>query len=347
MNREEFSDLLKRYLDNTCTEQEKETINFWYYHFDLKQGADSKEIAEPVMQELIWQQVQSKINTKNKKAGQANKHHFWRNRFLQLAIAASVIIIGGLLYYQINTHNISASLAMLEGTMGSEVNNTGKVKTVFLQDGSQIDMQPGCSIQYPKPFHKDKREVQLEGEAYFNVTKNADKPFIVYAGDVATKVVGTSFIIRSGNKNVRNVEVSVVTGKVIVEKNGSANENPGAVVNNGVILTPNQKVVYYPKDDHFVTGLVDIPLVIKGPNQADKLHLFNFEETPLHEVLEKFQLAYGLKFELINENISGCPVTADLSDQPLYTKLDIISASLNARYELKGTSIVLSGGRCD
>lgn len=345
MNREEFSDLLKRYLDNTCTEQEKETVDFWYYQFDLKQGADSSAMASEKMQELIWQQVQNKLNNKSKVV--SHKNHFWRNRFVQFAAAASLIIIGGLAYYQVKFKQIPDGLAMSGEAMYSQVNNTAKVKSIYLQDGSLIDLQPGSSIRYPKPFHKNKREVQLDGEAYFNVTKNTEKPFIVYAGDVATKVVGTSFIIRSGNKSLRDVEVSVITGKVIVEKNESSNEKSVGVVNNGVILTPNQKVVYYQKDDHFVTGLVDNPVVLKGVSQVNKAGLFKFEETPLHQVLEKLQLAYGLKFELINENISGCPITADLSDQPLYTKLDIISASLKARYELKGTSIVLSGGGCD
>ncbi|WP_170982960.1 FecR family protein [Dyadobacter frigoris] len=347
MNREELSDLLKRYLDSTCTEEEKKTIDFWYNHFDLKEGSDTERTAQPQMQEFIWQQVRDKINSKNKSEEKANEGNFRRNRFLQFAMAASVIIIGGLAYYHTKINNIPASLAMLDRTSCREVNNSAKVKTVYLEDGSRVDMQPGCSIHYPKPFRRDKREVHLEGEAYFNVTKNVEKPFVVYAGDIATKVVGTSFIIRSGKKNFRDVEVSVITGKVIVEKNESAKEKSGNAVNNGVILTPNQKVVYYHADNHFVTGLVDMPVVIKAPEELNKLRLFRFEETPLHEVLEKLQYAYGLKFELINENISNCPVTADLSDQSLYTKLDIISASLNAHYELKGTSIVLSGGRCD
>lgn len=347
MNREEFSDLLKRYLDGTCNEKERETIDFWYNHFDVKRGPDTEKIPESQMQEFIWQQVQDKLSNKNKIAGPIHQVSFWRNRFVQLAVAASVILIGGLAYYQTQKNNISAGLAILDGSTHAEINSSAKVRTVFLEDGSRIDMEPGCTIRYPKPFHKDKREVQLEGEAYFNVTKNVNKPFIVYAGDVATKVVGTSFIIRSVNKNLRDVEVSVITGKVIVEKNESLKETAGSAVNNGVILTPNQKVVYYHEDDHFVTGLVDMPVVIKGQTELKKLQLFRFEETPLHEVLEKLQYAYGLKFELINENISNCPVTADLSDQPLYNMLDIISASLNARYELKGTSIVLSGGRCD
>lgn len=347
MNREEFSDLLKRYLDKTCSEEEKETIDFWYSHFNVKKETDKEGMAEPHMQEFIWQKIQHKINDQNRNSGQEHIGNIWRNRFLRMAIAASVIIIGGLVYYQTKTNNRASSLAMSDGAMDIVVNNSVKTKTVFLEDGSQVNMQTGARIHFPKPFRKDKREVQLEGEAYFNVTKNANKPFIVYAGEVATKVVGTSFIIRSANKDLQDVEVSVITGKVIVEKNESNNEKSATGINNGVILTPNQKVVYYHQDNHFVTGLVDTPVVIKGHGESKKHFLFRFDGTPLHQVLETLQSAYGLKFELINENISNCPVTADLSDQPLYTKLDIISASLNARYELKGTSIVLSGGGCD
>ncbi len=60
----------------------------------------------------------------------------------------------------------------------------------------------------------------------------------------------------------------------------------------------------------------------------------------------KLEIAYGLDILVANEEVANCPITADLTTQPLYTKLNIICAALRASYEVKGTNILLTGGNC-
>ncbi len=144
---------------------------------------------------------------------------------------------------------------------------------------------PGSVLDYPVPFAGKRRTIHLTGSAFFEVTKDAKRPFLVYSGDIVTKVVGTSFSIRSGDNDL---EVAVVTGKVVVEKVRTETSESRRAGNEGVVLTPNQKVTYFSRNKYFVTGLVETPLIIaKSSLEKAKTVEFVFEETPLSDVLQE------------------------------------------------------------
>ncbi|MFD1141073.1 FecR family protein [Larkinella insperata] len=342
---EDLPDLLKRYLEGRCTDEERAAIDAWYSHAgEQLPPIDKSRRAE--RQELVWRQIQEQITREN--YPEPKHRSLWKNPFLRLAVAASLLLISGWVSYQLLRTDQSFENPIVQAGNIREVVNAGVTnKTVKLEDGSRITLHPGSRINYPHPFRPGIREVHLEGDAFFEVAKNKKKPFVVYTGEVATKVVGTSFLIRSDQQNPQDVVVSVMTGKVIVEHRERTPETRLPNSTNGVVLTPNQQVTYYHANKHFVTSLVVKPIAIKPQVELVKQRLFRFDGTPLREVLERMQAAYGLKFELINDGITNCPVTADLTEQPFFVKLDIIAESLNARYEVKGTSIVLSGGSCE
>ncbi|GAB3252516.1 hypothetical protein GCM10027347_11640 [Larkinella harenae] len=350
IRREDLPLLLKRYLEGTCSDEERQAIDAWYNQTGVQRPLESGKYSQAELQTLIWQQIQEQINGKaNPQPGWARPSiGLWRSWYFQLALAASLLLIGGLVYIRVFSRD-ELRVGPLAATTGlrEEINTGSTTKTVLLDDGSRITLHPGSRVQFPQPFSTDVREVHLNGVAFFDVTKDAHKPFIVYTGEIATKVVGTSFLVRSDQQDSRDVVVSVMTGKVIVERREPVKAISREGLNNGVVLNPNQQVTYYHSNNHFVTSLVAKPITIKPQADLARQRLFRFSGTPLREVLEKLQSAYGLKFELINEAINNCPVTADLTDQPFFVKLDIIAESLNARYEVKGTSIVLSGGNCE
>ena len=106
---------------------------------------------------------------------------------------------------------------------------------------------------------------------------------------------------------------------------------------------------YYSKNRYFVTGLVENPQPITLPMVATATpeDAFQFESVPLAQVLSRIEATYGVKIVLTNQAMETCPVTADLSQESLYSKMDILCAALRATFEVKGTSLVLSGGNCD
>jgi len=146
---------------------------------------------------------------------------------------------------------------------------------------------------------------------------------------VVTKVIGTSFKINSKSAK-KNVEVEVLSGKVSVYNKDIQKQKKKT--NNGVVLTPNQKVTYHAENKQFVTAVVDEPVLIETDRKdtAPQAKLdFIYDETPIELVLAQLEENYGLKIEVVeNERFSNCPLTANLSKQSLYNKLEMICTSL-------------------
>jgi ferric-dicitrate binding protein FerR (iron transport regulator) len=205
-----------------------------------------------------------------------------------------------------------------------------------------VKLEARSSLKFPTHFDADKRIVYLTGDAFFSVQKMPLRPFFVHAGNVVTKVLGTSFFIRT-EPDTREVRVEVVTGRVAVYQQSKDKQT----TSNGVVLNPNQAVTYFDEQKHFVTGLVEKPAILTERPPETKELSFVFDDTPLSEVLGRLEQAYGIDIEVENEQQNNCPLTADLTNQPLYTQLDIICAALKAKYEIQGVTILVSGKGCN
>jgi ferric-dicitrate binding protein FerR (iron transport regulator) len=205
-----------------------------------------------------------------------------------------------------------------------------------------VTLEPGSRLYYAASFAGNKREVELIGKAFFQVERMPAKPFYVYTGKVVTQVLGTSFRVSTQGAGDQ-VDVEVVTGRVSVyERLGKAQ----ARVNNGVILAPNHKATYFAQNQHFITGLVDAPALLATESAKDTVARFVYDDTPIRDVVKQLETAYGINIALEDNQLSECPITADISNKPLYSQLDIICAALQATYAVQGTTILISGKGC-
>ncbi len=228
----------------------------------------------------------------------------------------------------------------------TEENNTNTNKKIKLEDGTVVLLSPKSSFYYPLHFANAKREVALRGTAFFEVSKNPEKPFFVYANNVVTKVLGTSFTIKT-NPNTKEVSVSVHTGRVQVFEKNSASQsafNDKVLTSNGVIITANQEAIYSNKNNDFQTTLVPVPLPIASVKA--KIKGFDFDRTSLPDVIALIQQAYGVEIVLENENFNKCIFSGELNEENLFEKLDIICTAINASYEVSGTKVLIKGKGC-
>ena len=349
MHRKAFRQLLKRYLDNSCTDEERRIIDQWYELLDNEQAPLSNEEVTEV-EKRLWHKIQS-VTTNESSAAIPFKNH--KNNWWKYAVAASfigvVVLVGSLVFKNKNKSSDTPSLVIAKVNQGfsEEINNSGNIKKIQLEDGSFVSIYPGSKLAFPKHFAPDKREVYLEGEALFTVSKNPNRPFFVYNNQIVTQVLGTSFTVQ--NKNGK-IEVAVKTGRVAVYENGEQiNLNEVEQKSNGVIITPNQKVTYYQQERHFVTSIVDQP--VPAPTETTQpviANHFNYNETPLYKVLEDLEDTYKLEIVLENEKIKNCLFTGDLSNQNMFNKLESICVAFSSSYEIKGTRILLKSGKdCD
>lgn len=247
---------------------------------------------------------------------------------------------------------------VFKGTEVNRIEIIDRPQLLTLADGTIVRLSPGATLTYPIPFKEDKREVYLNGEAFFDVISNSSRPFYVYSGNLVTHVLGTSFIVKADKANSK-IEVQVITGRVEVVENTEAKQSmkSDSKSSTGVILTPNQKVVYSAYDSNFETGLVVDPKIVQVPhnNPIEKKEntalieedIFVFSAIPLSVIIPELRAAYNIEIEVENSSILNCHFSGDLSKMNLYRKLDIICKSLNYSYEIKGTKILIRGSGCN
>jgi transmembrane sensor len=344
MRKKHFHKLLSRHRQGECSEQEKRLVEQWFTLIDGDKPYHADEELERI-ENHMWQAIQSRQNVAPTfQKSQSSLFVWWR-------WAAAAVLIGlvwGGYQWQKPDEVFQPSAAIYEAKgLLKQTNTTQQPQNITLDDGTQISLQPGASIEFPKRFEGPKREVFLTGKALFKVKRNSQQPFFVYTGDVVTKVLGTSFWINALKDN-RSVEVVVLTGKVSVFQRDTRSDYVSEKVKSGVILTPNQKVFYTHDSQAFVTSLVENPVLIlpEIPNKVQEEVSFIFDDAPLAEVMAKLEDAYGIEFILENDRLKNCLFTADITTQPLFTKLDLLCASLNASYEVRGTKILVSGNGC-
>ena len=167
---------------------------------------------------------------------------------------------------------------------------------------------------------------------------------MVYSGDIITKVLGTRFSIYATEPN-KPIEVVVQTGKVTVYRSNTTQASINSE-SNGVILTPNQKVTYFPDNHQFTTSVTDNPQPLHSVAPEKASTYLVFDETPLRDVLHRLEETYGTEIELERESLANCPFTGDLTQQNLYTKLDLLCGTINGSYEIRGTKILITGKGC-
>jgi transmembrane sensor len=112
----------------------------------------------------------------------------------------------------------------------------GTRTSLLLPDGTRVSLNSNSKLRYNKDFNSRNREVVLEGEAYFEVTRNAQLPFIVHAATLDIQVLGTSFTVKSYPQDA-TVEATLLKGAIEVRRKGSLNTAQ-------VILKPNEKLVF-------------------------------------------------------------------------------------------------------
>lgn len=343
MNHKAFRQLLKRYLDNSCTEDERKIIDQWYELLD-NGNVDLSDREMNEVESRLWNKLQSDARAKmTVPIARTQKSFSWK-----YAIAASLVglaLLSSILWFQSSGKTQAAdTLIAAKVTVGFlEQANTGNTpKIVQLEDGSSVTLHPGSKLAFPKHFAAGKREVYLEGEAFFNVSKNRNRPFFVYSNNIVTQVLGTSFDIRGKNGQV---EVAVKTGRVAVYENKEQiTLDEVQQKSNGVIITPNQKVTYYQQERHFITSIVDRPIPVPKESKNAEAH-FVYNEAPLYKVLNDLENTYELEIVLENDKIRNCLFTGDLTDQNLFNKLEGICLVFNATYEIKGTKILLKAAK--
>ncbi|MFI5130906.1 MAG: FecR family protein [Chitinophagales bacterium] len=273
----------------------------------------------------------------------------YNNKKWWYAAAAVFIVFAGTVSYFLLSNSsahekfdyasITPSKRLIEN-----VNTSDKPVRLRLPDESIVELSSNSRIAYANDFDSaDTRDVYLLGEAFFIVTKNPSRPFRVFANEIVTKVLGTSFRVRSFEKD-SSIQVVVKTGKVSVYSQAAFKESAAPYHLGGIILSPNQQLVYQKSKQKFQKVLLDNPLMIV-PQIADKNLLY--VDVPLEKVFDQLSRNFGITVVFDSELLKKCTITADLRNVPFYEKLELICKAIEAHYEIIDGQVVIQTNGCE
>jgi ferric-dicitrate binding protein FerR (iron transport regulator) len=350
-SKEDARELLKRYRLGQCTAKELEIIDRWYHSFDSN-SVNEADLAEGGrLDDLKAQMFESITGTiadmseGRRLTGQMapipTRQVFFN--FTTISRVAAVLLVGvsaGIFIYTqlprlLSGRGVAPKTSGAE-TTASKIAEVATPSTVYLSDGTVVWLKEGSKLHYPETFKGNLREVRLAGEAFFDVAKDPERPFVIHAPNFTTRVLGTSFNIKAyRNDDVQ--EVVVVTGRVVVSLS-----NPPSGEEKQLVLHPNEKARYTKKDNSLIESTA--PESAKHI-AADKRKLA-FDETRLEDIVNVLNTTYGVSISLSTDRMKECVVTADLTDEHLEVDLAVLSKAVNATYTIQGKDIMLIGNGC-
>ncbi|UUF12517.1 MULTISPECIES: FecR family protein [Flavobacterium] len=298
--------------------------------------------------ESTWGKIEE-IENRNKSI-KTNKSRYLKKYWLT-GIAAALFfafLSVGFFKNQFRTSHTSVTYKELvnnnEGLV-EQTNNSNKPQVITLSDGSSVLLQPNSKLSYPKIFTGNERKVYLSGEGFFEISKNPQKPFFVYANEIITKVVGTSFRVRA-YLDQPEIEVLVRTGKVRVSSNELAANSKQMTE---VVLLPNEALRFLRSDLSFdkITNITEDKTLARSVGNIEQLS-FEFTDIPVDQILKTIEQAYQVDIDFPKDKLKNCHLTTSLSDQPLSEKLKIICKSIgnDASFEMNGNQIIITSEGC-
>jgi ferric-dicitrate binding protein FerR (iron transport regulator) len=197
----------------------------------------------------------------------------------------------------------------------------GSKTVVQLSDGSEVQLNYGSKIKYPHFFSNDIREITLIGEGFFKVAHNPEKPFIVKAGNLNIKAVGTTFNVLAYPDDDA-IETTLVSGMVILEKvkKDGKNETMG-------IMKPGLHVNYNLRNGSISGTEGNIEKYISWTDGK-----LIFEDTPILQVTERLSRMFNVDFE-VKDEIKDYNYTVTFKDDPLYQILDLMAIATPIVYK--------------
>jgi len=257
-----------------------------------------------------------------KRPKQRNIGAYWLIR------VAAMLLVGGL---------TGVFLVLFMGEQASEegpamqevVTGKGQRSNIHLKDGSRIILNSVGRVSYAPDFDDEKREVHLEGEAYFDIARDG-RPFFVYADDAVIEILGTEFTVRSYPDE--DISVAVTGGSVKVRHREGFPDD--------AVYLEKGDVVYLPRAGEerlIVSRNVDL-----SRHTGWLTYHYSYSDTPLGEIARELERTYGVDIEFVDPELSLLRITADFEGDSIHEVLQVIQIVLEVRYEMTGRKILFS-----
>jgi len=270
---------------------------------------------DPVDVDKAWEKLNSRIEAAEKPVlTMTGRRTPFLTTFARIAAMVLIVAGAGWLLFEV------AAPQKITVTAASDQKNI----EVLLADGSTVFLNRNSSLTYPKNFRSGSRKVSLRGEAFFDIARNEEHPFIIDAGKARIKVLGTSFNVITENAS-NEVEVYVASGKVLVtSEDGSSSltlepEFVGKVSGSNAVRTRNTNVNYLA----WHTGML------------------TYDGERLEVVFEDLKRTYNIEIKVADPAINDYRLTSPFERQPQDTIVKLICTTFNLRSVREGDTYIL------
>lgn len=333
MTKEEFEALMDKYLSGQASAPEERLIEDFFSAQKRKQALEHYTLSE-----AMWSSVEDHIheNDLNIKNTLQHKKKISRRRiWIPVSVVLTLAITFGIAYYQ------GLFFSQTTPRWITSDSPKGQKSIITLKDGSRVFLNAGSSITYPEVFFPGSREVKLSGEAFFEITKNPRRPFIVTTGNVTTKVLGTSFNIQAFP--AKQISITVAMGSVQVEATRPQEQQDDKQHADRVILNPNDQAVFSSEKEGLTISKVNI-----GKYLAWKDNTLFFEDTSIEDVAAVLGRWYNVTIEFDNALIKPCRINGQYKGKSLENILKSIQYMYHVEFKFSGhNTVTLYGKGCN
>lgn len=325
--------LIRKYFQKKCSISEKETFINWitsleheskmrkilYDHWDELDISKEMYGPDPDL-DIIISQLHRAINIQT--AEQNRNQPLVRKIYRYFSRVAAILllpILAVMTWYLAGNKNISIQEP---NQVYAEIVSPPAARVHFeLPDGTTGWLNSGSTLKFPDRFVCGQREVFLNGEGYFDVYPNPDKPFIVLTSNARITALGTEFNILDNTQD-ENIEATLVTGKILVEKL----VGEGKIVTLGE-LNPNQQMVFSRNTDYQVSKTVE-PAFITAWKEGKLV----FRNEPMNEVIKKMSRWYNVDVEIKDKELEEVILRATFVDETLSEVLKVLKLTASINY---------------
>lgn len=330
LNREHIDDLIAKYFAGEALPDEAMLLDDWKSMSpeNLQYFTDSEKIfgiayKPKTDSQQLYRNILDQLHQYEAKPAKVVK---LKSYFTPLRIAASLVIVSLIGLFAASLLKKNKVLQIQPETLIASVDSTYQQKLV---DGTHVFLNKHSKIIVEDGFNGKQRKLKLEGEAFFEVVHDDKKPFVIEAGGVLIKDIGTAFNVKAERKS-DSVTVSVSEGIVDV-CNGEKT----------VQLMANQSVVYI-RSSRTIMAIRNIP----ENAAAYRTKIFRFNATTLGEITAMLNSVYGPFMILENEDLAKCRITVEFKNESPETIVAIITETLGLMYENRNGQYIIKGATC-
>lgn len=337
-------DSIQQYVTGNATPECRHRLELW-----MKEDLENKKIVEDVQEiwdltpaeefdtdvEYAWNEFyQNRIkkfnqNNSYSKKTNTNKRFSDTKQIVRIAAIALVAFLAGYVtFHQINLSDDIAVEMTTYAMQELETNSKERAKVSF-SDGTEVILNSAGKLRFPDSFNEGAREVYLDGEAYFKVSNQSGRPFIVHTSNATIKVLGTEFNVQAWSDDTTS-DIVVQEGQVSVSSVHQQDDREAVLLSKGEYTrvrkgkspSPAQRVI---AENHLLWT-------------AGGLY---FDHNPLGDVINQIERIFEVEINLANQKIADVPFTSAFHETDLTNILNVIAATMDLEYELVGETVVL------